>query len=231
MNLAKWLIVNKSVRQIGGESSRFVLPLSTASRPDIKSVLYPRLLERKTYHVAQDVREEDAIHDEINRATIQPTPQVESQKTNETVVQNTPQNICQKPVQVNKPEVTDKPEITQKQTVPDGFANNKTNNQMTLDDWFARGGVYTNSGRSTTGTSRFQISKLNFRRGFKKAPAPPPIQTGFRFKSIEIARNELKYSDIEIVAKPVKGKFVGFIYNACSLISEKIRTLFKKLVP
>lgn len=227
MNLAKWLVVNKSIRQIGGGSSRFVLPVSTASRADIKSVLYPRLLEKESSRGVREIQKENPERKEIIHETLTTARQVESNRNVETEVQNRLGAIEQKTAQNNQPELIKEQPIYQ--PILDDSARNPSDNQMTLDDWLARDNAPTQNKENTPASTRFQIGRWALKRGLQKAPKPTPIQSEFRLKSVEVVRNELNYSDIEIIAKPVKGKFARFLSNTCSLISNGIKKLLSKL--
>ncbi len=52
-----------------------------------------------------------------------------------------------------------------------------------------------------------------------KLPKPPPVQSEFKFNEIKVVRNDLKYSDIEIVMKPKEGFLRKLFFRICSLIS------------
>lgn len=226
MNLAKWLVINKSIRQIGGGHSRFVLPAYSASRSDIKSVLYPRLLEKDLSSGSKESQKDNPTRNRVLIET-QQMPTVESRKQIEIDTKSfheiTKQNL-------DRP---DKIGVDQKQTVCqpifDPSRRDIGDNQMTLDEWISRDTVSEEIKDNSPVRPRVQVGRWALKRGFQKVPKPPPIQTEFKLKSVDVVRNELEYSDIEIIVKPVKGRFAGFVSDICSLISQSARKLLKKL--
>lgn len=222
MNLAKWLIVNKSIRQIGGGNSRFVLPVSTASRSEVKSVLYPRLLERNLTR-----RSSEGVHENFDRPERRENEVKEERKIAENSARNVSENNIRNLNQSRRAEAEQNQ--TERKPVLGLLSKNTADGQMTLDDWVCRENLSAETQEKPYGFSRVQVGRWAIKRGLQQVPKPPPIQTEFKLRSVEVVRNDLDYSDIEIIAKPVRGKFAGFASKFCSLIIESAKKLFNKL--
>ncbi|MCX7872563.1 MAG: hypothetical protein N2487_04690 [Verrucomicrobiae bacterium] len=218
MNLAKWLMINKSIRQIGGERGRFVLPIPTATAgSDIKSILYPRLIE-KNFHSETKERQPESNSDNDYSREISNTADKHNEHLNKI---QTKLHV----IQQNRVYTSDNVQSS----LFDSTAQSIEEKQLTLDDWKLKEKNNTPRANSESVQSFSRVGRWALKRGLQKVPKPPPIQTEFQLKSIQVVKNDLNYSDIEIVAKPVKGKFTRFIANLCSLTSQSVVKLIKKI--
>jgi hypothetical protein len=207
MNLAKWLTLNGSLKHVGGES-RFTLPPVYRGRYEFNSV---------------------KVNDDELSSDVKPLDKKETFSANQ---QKTSDRRTCPPVEKDNCEISfNKTVSADYKPVKKVLKADAEEAQLTLDGWKEKSVSSDYSLRSTTSAiSYHSVGRWAVKRVTKyKLPKPPPVQREFRFNDVKVVRNDLQFSDIEIVAKPGNRLFDKMVSYVCSLISWIHRVLIKKL--
>ncbi len=206
MNLAKWLTLNGSLKHVGGES-RFTLPPVYRGRYEFNSV---------------------KANDDVLNSDEKPLDKKETFSANDQKYSN---RMACPPVEKDNREISFNKTVAADYTpVKKVLKADAEEGQLTLDGWKEKSVAPDYGSRSTSAISYHSVGRWALKRVTKyKLPKPPPVQREFRFNEVKVVRNDLQYSDIEIVAKPGNRLFDKMVSYVCSLISWIHRVLIKKL--
>lgn len=220
MSLAKWLAISGTVKRVGGQN-RFVLPPAYRARFAFK---FAKPNEKRSDVFSDNSREPE---EKINRAEILPQKLEQNKNSKESSDINnfnTHQNNVDfiERAEVSNLDLTgsipivDAPQKSQEKIVQ---TKPETVDQLSLDDWKSNSNAI--SAPVSPQRSYHSVGRWALKRFSKnKIPKPPPVQSEFKFKEIKVARNDLNFSDVEIVVKPKKGFVSHFLYGICSLINR-----------
>jgi len=207
MSLGKWLTLSGSLKQIGGQG-RFVLPPVYRERYEFNPV--------KTSNDDLNSNEKSLIKQE--KASFQNNESISSDKiTRQTVIVNSRQIGFEKTISVVSTPVKKKSETDEE-------------GQLTLEGWKEKSDASGYDSQSNTAISYHSVGRWALKRVTRhKLPKPPPVQREFRFNEVKVVRNDLQFSDIEVVVKPGGRLFDKIVSYVCSLIGWINRVFFKKL--
>jgi len=208
MSLAKWLTLNGSLKHIGGQN-RFILP-----------PVYRRRYEFNPNKMNCDVLNSDE------------KPLIEQEKV---IFKTNGSNISDKidcqAGKVNNQQINfDRTVSVVSTPVKKVSEADDEEGQLTLEGWKEKSVAPGYGSQLNTATSYHNVGRWALKRITRyKLPKPPPVQREFRFNEVKVVRNELQFSDIEIVAKPGGRLFDKTVSYVCSLIGWIYRVLIKKL--
>lgn len=232
MNLAKWLAISGTVKQVGGQN-RFVLPPVYRVRSGFKNSKGGDSLTASGENVGfkKIEREQPQLDQKNEAASLNQFDKTKLTAMNEdsTRALSVENDFSELDFQKRMP-VVNLPGEKEEKLFPEPAAEKKgvnpgEENQLTFDDWKEKA---QQAGAETVGSQRsyYSVGRWTLKRVMPgKIPKPPQIQKEFKFREIKVVRNDLNFSDVEIVAKPKKGFFSRAIYKICSLINLCSRTV------
>ncbi|MGC8830271.1 MAG: hypothetical protein ACP5MG_08175 [Verrucomicrobiia bacterium] len=235
MNLAKWLAISGTVKQVGGQN-RFVLPPVYRERAGFKYSNNSNSLTvlSENADVKKIEKEQPQAGQKNETASLNYSGEIKlaTTKSDSTRALSAENDFSEPDFQKPTP-VVNLPREKEDRLFASPATENKSANpagesQLTLDDWKENSQRLE---RQTVSAQRsyYSVGRWALKRVMPgKIPKPPQIQREFRFKEIKVVRNDLNFSDVEIVVKPKQGFFSKAIYKICSLInlcSRSVRRL------
>ncbi|MGC8743428.1 MAG: hypothetical protein ACP5T0_06080 [Verrucomicrobiia bacterium] len=231
MNLAKWLAISGTVKQVGGQS-RFVLPPVYRVRSGFKNSRSADSLTASGESAGfKKIEKEQPQLDQKNEAVSLndcDETKLAAISNDSTQASSVGNDFSELDFQKRMP-VVEFPREKEEKLFPEPAekksANPSEENQLTFDDWKEKA---QRAGTENVGSRRsyYSVGRWTLKRVMPgKIPKPPQIQKEFKFREIKVVRNDLNFSDVEIVVKPKKGFFSRAIYKICSLINLCGRTV------